>query len=103
MDTIEQILRYVATSSWKQASALAKVMIDLKDLTLVAPDRPTRMHLSGSEPNTVETNNRITLGVANIPMVDEIDYQATVDEYTSKKRRYYAQMENWDENNTKGY
>ena len=36
MDTIEQLSRYVATSGWKQASALAKVVTNLKDPTLVA-------------------------------------------------------------------
>ena len=103
MDTIEQISRYVATSGWKQASALAKVTTDLKDPTLVAPARPTRTNLSGLGPGTVKTTDRITLGVVNIQMVDDIDYQATMDEYLRKKRRYNAQLENWDKNNAKGY
>ena len=93
----------MATSGWKQASALAKVMADLKDLALVTPARPTRTYLCGLVPDAVETTDWITLGVVNILMVDEIDYQATMDEYLSKKRRYEAQLENWDENNAKGY
>ena len=79
-DTIEQLLRYVATSGWKQASALANVMTDLKDPAPVAPARPTRTYLCGSGPDWVKTTDRITLGVVNIPMVDDIDYQATMDE-----------------------
>ena len=47
MDTIEQLSSYVATSGWKQASALAKVMIDLTDPTLVALARTTRTYLRG--------------------------------------------------------
>ena len=78
-------------------------MTDLKDPTLVAPVRPSRTYLSGSGPDTVKTTDRITLGVVNIPMVDDIDYQATMDEYLRKKRRYNAQLENWDKNNAKGY
>ena len=95
-DTIYQLSRYVATSGWKQASALAKVMTDLKDPVLVAPDIPTRSYLYGSGPDAVKTTNRITLGVVNIPMVGTIDYQATMDEYLSKKRKYEKQLENWD-------
>ena len=48
METVEQLSQYVATSGWKQASALAKVMTDLKDPSLVALVRPTRTYLSGS-------------------------------------------------------
>ena len=55
-------------------------MTDLKDPTLVAPVRPSRTYLSGSGPDKVNTTNRITMGVVNIPMVNDIDYQATVDE-----------------------
>ena len=77
-DTIEQLLRYVATSGWKQASAFAKVVFELKDPALVAPARPTRT--CGSGPDAVETIDRITLGVVNIPMVGDIDYEATMDE-----------------------
>ena len=102
-DTIEQLSRYVATSGWKQASALAKVMTDLKDPALVAPGRPTRTYLCGSGPDAVEKPDRITLGVVNIPMVGDIDYQATMDEYLRKKRKYNNQLENWDKNNAKGY
>ena len=36
-------------------------------------------------------------------MVNDINYQETMYEYLSKKRRYDAQLENWDENNAKGY
>ena len=78
-------------------------MTDLKDLTLVAPARPTRTYLSGLKPDAVYTTNRITLGMVNILMVDNIDYQATMDEYLSKNRRYDAQLENQDKNNMKGY
>ena len=44
-DTIEQLLRYVATSGWKQASALAQFVTDLKDPALIAPARPTKTYL----------------------------------------------------------
>ena len=103
MDTVEQISWYVATSGWKQASALAKVMTDLKDPALVAPVRLTRTYLSGSGPDAVKKTNQITLGVAKTLIIDDINYQATMDEYLSKKRRYGAHLENWDENNANGY
>ena len=48
METVEQLSQYVATPGWKQASALAKVMTDLKDPSLVELVRPTRTYLSGS-------------------------------------------------------
>ena len=82
-DKIERLSRYVATLVWKQSSALAKVMTNLKDLVLVAPARPTRTYLCGSVPDAINTTYRITLGVVNIPMVDDIDYQSTLDEYIS--------------------
>ena len=41
--------------------------------------------------------------MVNIPMVENIDYQATMDEYLSKKSRYDAQIDNWDDKNAKGY
>ena len=103
MDMIEQLSWYMVTWGWKQASALAKVVAELKDPTLVVPARPTRMYLSGLGLDAVETTNLITLGVLNILVVDDIDYQATMDEYLSKKRRYEAQLENSGENNAKGY
>ena len=73
MDTVEQLLRYMATSDWKQASDLDKVMTDLKDLTMVAPVRPTITYLSGSGTDVVETTNRITLGVVNTPIVNNMN------------------------------
>ena len=78
-DTIAQLSRYMATLGWKQASALAKVMTDLKDPALVAPARPTRTYLHGSGPDAVETTNRITLGVVSVLMAGDINYQATMD------------------------
>ena len=36
-DTIYQLSRYVAMSGWKKASALSKVMTDLKEPALPAP------------------------------------------------------------------
>ena len=51
----------------------------------------------------VEKTDRIILGVVNTPMVDDIDYQATMEKYISKKRRYGTQLEKWEENNAKGY
>ena len=101
-DMIEQLLRYVSASGWKQASALAKVMTNLKNPAWIAPARPTRTYLCGSGTDAVETTNRITLGVLNIPMDDDIDYEATMDEYISKKSKYDAQLKNWEENNSKG-
>ena len=71
---IEQLSRYVATLGWKQDSALAKVMTNLKDPAMVAPARPTRTYLRGLGPDAVETTDHITLGVVNIPMVGDIDY-----------------------------
>ena len=41
-DTIEQLSKYVNTLGWKQASALANAMTNLKDQALVAPAIPTR-------------------------------------------------------------
>ena len=75
----------------------------MKDPTLVAPVRPTRPYLRRSGLDAVKTTNRITLGLVNTPMVDNINCQATMDEYLSKKRRYDAHLENWDEDNAKGY
>ena len=40
--------------------------------------------------------------MVNIPMVDDIDYQATMYDYIINKRRYDIQLENWDKNNKKG-
>ena len=74
-----------------------------KDLALVAPARSTRMYLCGSGPDAVKTTDWITLGVVNIPMVGDIDYQATMDEYLSKNRKCENQLEKLDENNAKGY
>ena len=76
MDKVEKLSQYVAMLGWNQASALAKVMTNLKYPTLVAPVRPTITSLSDAFKKT----NQITLGVANTPMVDGIDYQATMDE-----------------------
>ena len=87
MDTVEQLSGYMVTSGWNQASALAKFMTDLKDPTLVAPVRPTRTYLSGLGPDAVDTTDWVTLGVVKTAMVDDINYQATMDEYLSKKRR----------------
>ena len=53
-DTIQKLLRYLATLGWKQSSAFAKVMTDLKDLALVAPARLTRTYLRRSGPNAVK-------------------------------------------------
>ena len=78
-------------------------MTYLKEPSLVAPARPTRTYLCVSGTDASKTTDRITLGVVNIPMVDNIDYQATMDEYLSKKRSYDAQIENWEENKAKGY
>ena len=55
MDTVDELLRYVATLGWKQASTLAKVMTDINDLALVAPVKPTRTYLSGLGPDAVKT------------------------------------------------
>ena len=88
MDTIDQLSRYVATSGWKQASEIAKVMTNLKDPELVAPARTTRTYLYVLVPEAVKTTDWINLDVLNILMVDDIDYQATMYEYLSKKRRY---------------
>ena len=78
-------------------------MTNLKNLVLVVPARPIRTYFCGSGPYAVKTTNQITLGMVNIPMVVNIDYQDTMDEYLSKKRRYENQLENWDENDAKGY
>ena len=103
IDMVDQLLWYVATLGWNQASVLAKVMTDLKYPTMVVPVRPTRTYLSRLVPDVVDTTDRITLGVVNTPMVGDINYQATMDEYLRNKRRYDAQVENWDEKNAKGY
>ena len=79
MDTVDQLSRYVATLGWKQASALAKFVTDLKDPTMVAPVSSTRTYLNGSRPDAVKTTDWITLIVVNTPMVDNINYQATMD------------------------
>ena len=78
-------------------------MTNLKDPALVALTRPTRTYFCGSIPDAVKKTDHITQGVVNILMVDDINYQATVDDYLSKKRRYDAKLNNWDENNVKGY
>ena len=93
----------MATSGWNQALVIAKVMTILKDPALIALDRPTRTYLCGSGPGSFITTNWITLGVVNTPMVGNIYYQATMDKFLSKKRKYDNQPENWDKNNAKGY
>ena len=100
---IEQLQRYVAMAGWKQVAALAKVTNNLKDLALVAPARPKITYLRGLGTDAIETSDWITLGVVNILMVGDIDYQSTMDEYLSKKRKYDNQLENWEKNNVKGY
>ena len=83
MDTVEQLSRYLETSGCKKASAISKVMNNLKDPTLVAPVRPTRAYLSGSGPDAVEATNQTNLGVVNTPIFNNIDYQTTMDDYLS--------------------
>ena len=73
MDKKEHLSRYVATSGWKQDSALFKVMTDLKDPALVAPVRTTTIYLSRSGPDEAKTTERITLGMVNILMVNNIN------------------------------
>ena len=80
MDKKEHLSRYVATLVWKQDSVLAKVMTNLKDPALIVPARPTRTYLCGSGPDAVDKTDWITLVVVNIPMVNDMDYQSTMDE-----------------------
>ena len=101
--TIDQLSRYVDTSGWKQDSEFAKVVTNPKDPVLIVPARPTRTYLCRLGPDAVKKTNWIALGVVNIPMVSNIDYQAAIDEYLSKKRKYEKQIEKWDENNAKRY
>ena len=57
MNTVEQLSQYVLTLGWKQASALAKVVTDLKDPTLVASVMPTRTYLSVLRTDAIKTTN----------------------------------------------
>ena len=70
---------------------------------MVAPFRPPRTYLSGLGPAVVMITDRITLGVVITSTVDDISYQATRDEYISKKRTHNYQLENWDDINANEY
>jgi hypothetical protein len=100
-DTRQKLARWVATSSWKQASVLARAMTELKEPVLTPPVRPVRMYYDPNDGS--ETKVRAVKGVMNLPVADDIDYAETMDSYKSKMRKHEAAAESWEENNLKGY
>ena len=67
------------------------------------PVRPVRVYISGTGSSAVETTSRLTEGMLNIAVVDDIDYSDKMDQYKSDKRKSESSAENWEENNAKGY
>ena len=77
-------------------------MTELKDPVFPMPVRPVRMYISGTGYSAVETTSRLTAGVLNVAVVDDIDYSNDMDQYKRNKRKSESSVENWEENNAKG-
>ena len=77
-------------------------MTELKDPVFPMPVRPVRMYISGTGSSAVETTSRLTEGVLNIAVVDDIYYRNEMDQYKSDKCMSKSSAENWEENDAKG-
>ena len=102
-DTVEKLLRHVATTAWKQASILSKAMTELNDRVFPMQVRPVRVYISGTGSSAVETTSHLTAGMLNIAVVDDINYSNEMDHYKSDKRKSESSAENWEEKYKKGY
>ena len=78
-------------------------MTELKNPVFPMPARPVRVYISGTGSSAVDTNSRLTAGMLNIAVMDDIDYSDEMDQYKSDKRKSESITENWEENDTKGY
>ena len=102
-DTVEKLLRHVATTAWKQSSIPSKAMKELKDPVFPMPVRPVRVYISGTSSSAVETTSRITVVTLNIAVIDDIDYSDEMDQYKYDKCKGESSAENWEENDAKRY
>ena len=100
---MEKLSRHFAITAWKQASILWKAMTELKDPVFPMPARPVCIYISGTGSSAVETTSRLTAGMLNIAVMDDIDYTDEMDQYKSDKRKSESSADNWEENYTKGY
>ena len=78
-------------------------MIELKDPVFLMPVRPVRVYIYGTGSSAVETTSRLTAGMLNIEVMDDIDYSKKMDQYKSNKRKSKYSAENWEDNDAKGY
>ena len=78
-DTVEKLSQHVATTAWKKASILSKATTELKDPVLQMSFRPVRMYISGTGSSAVELTSRLTAGLLNVAVVDDIDYSDEMD------------------------
>ena len=91
---MEKLSRHVATTVWKQASILSKVMMELKDPVFPMPVRPIHVYISGTGSYAVNTTSRLTEGMLNIAILDDINYSDEMDQYKSDKRKSESSAEN---------
>ena len=59
------------------------------------PDKPVRVYISGMRSSLVETTSRLTAGMLNIAVMEDIDYSEKMDQYKSNKRKSESSTENW--------
>ena len=78
-------------------------MKELKDPVSPMPVRPVCMYISGTGSSAVEMTSRLTAGMLNIAVVDDIDYSDEMDLYKIDKCKSESSAENWEENIAKGY
>ena len=60
--------------------------MELTDPFFLMPVRPVRMYISGTGSSAVETTSRLTAGVMNVAVVDDINYSDDMDQYKNDKR-----------------
>ena len=60
-------------------------MTELKDSVFLMPVRPVCVYISGTGSSAVETTFRLTVGMLNIAVMDDIDYSDEMDQYKSDK------------------
>ena len=71
-------------------------MEDLENPGCVDPVRPVRQYMTGVGVAWVQKTARMTAGgYLNTPMVNDINYQAEMMVYISKKKRYDDQELEW--------
>ena len=78
-------------------------MTGLKDLVFPMPFRPVHVYNFGTGSSAVETTSRLTVGMLNTGVMDDINYSDEMDQYKSDKHKSDSRLENWEENDAKGY